>query len=156
MIFLLTQVKIEVLVKYMTQLLIVIGSESDKKFINEGLEYLGKSNINYEVMVSSTHREPLKTSESILKALENSNIKVIISGAATATGLPGIVAGYLKDTRIAIFGVRFIKEPGPGIIEDASFNLSSMPSGVPLAYTGYNEKGFLHACMLAKRAVEQT
>lgn len=137
----------------MVHLIIMIGSESDKIFLRKGLEYLEGKRIKYKVVVSSTHREPQKTSARINKLLKEKGLKVIIGGAATATGLPGVIAGYLKETHISIFGVRFTKEPGQSIIEDATFNLSSMPSGVPLAYTGYNEKGFLHACLLAERTI---
>ena len=127
----------------------MIGSSSDEKFIRDGLRLLKKCQVRYEIIVSSTHREPQKTSEKIIKALRKNNLKVVIGGAASATGLPGVIAGYLKDKSIPIFGVRFTKNPGQSIIEDATFNLSSMPTGVPLAYTGFNEKGFFHACMLA-------
>ncbi len=137
----------------MVHLIIVVGSSSDEPFLSGGLEYLNERGVKYEVIISSTHREPQKTSTKILELLENKNLKVIIGGAASATGLPGIIAGYLKETNIPIFGVRFTKEPGQSLIEDATFNLSSMPSGVPLAYTGFNEKGFLHACMLATRII---
>lgn len=137
----------------MTHLLIMIGSSNDEIFLRDGLEYLKKKKIKYDLIISSTHREPQKTSAEIIKSLENKNLKVIIAGAASATGLPGVIAGYLKETSITIFGVRFTKNPGQSIIEDATFNLSSMPSGVPLAYTGFNEKGFLHACMLAARII---
>jgi 5-(carboxyamino)imidazole ribonucleotide mutase len=138
----------------MVHLLIMVGSSSDEPFLRDGLEYLKRQHIKYEVIISSTHREPQKTSARILKSLENKNLKVIIGGAATATGLPGVIAGYLKETTIPIFGVRFTNDPGQCLIEDATFNLSSMPSGVPLAYTGFNEKGFLHACMLAARIIK--
>ena len=137
----------------MVHLIIMVGSASDEPFLRSGLEYLKGQNIKHEVIVCSTHREPQKTSAKIIESLENKNLKVIIGGAATATGLPGVTAGYLKETHIPIFGVRFTKEPGQSLIEDATFNLSSMPSGVPLAYTGFNEKGFLHACMLASRII---
>jgi phosphoribosylaminoimidazole carboxylase PurE protein len=132
----------------MPEILILIGSKNDEKFLVEGLDYLKKHGITHEVIVASVHRTPRESHAIIEKQLESKQLKVIIGGAATATGLPGIVAGYAE---IPVFGVRFSKEPGPGLIEDATFNLSSMPKDVPLAYTGYNEKGFLHACALAAR-----
>ncbi len=137
----------------MVHLIIMVGSTSDEPFLRKGLEYLNEQDVKYEVIVSSAHREPQKTGAKVITLLENKNLKVIIGGAATATGLPGIIAGYLKEMYIPIFGVRFTKEPGQSIIEDATFNLSSMPSGIPLAYTGYNEKGFFHACILATRII---
>lgn len=136
------------------KLLLMIASESDKVFIKTGLEFLKQQKIPCLTVISSVHRNPVGTNSLITRALKKNELKVIIAGAGTATGLPGVVAGYLAETKIPIFGVRFSKEPGPNIIEDATFNLSSMPSGVPLAYTGYNEKGFLHACMLAVRIIK--
>jgi 5-(carboxyamino)imidazole ribonucleotide mutase len=139
----------------MAGMLIFIGSKNDSVFLKEGLKFLATQQVKYKVFISSVHREPKKTGERIIGLLKNKKLKVIIGGAATATGLPGFIAGYLQETNILIFGVRFTKDPGQCIIEDATFNLSSMPSGVPLAYAGFNEKGFLHACMLAVRALKQ-
>ncbi|HLM84529.1 MAG TPA: AIR carboxylase family protein [Candidatus Bathyarchaeia archaeon] len=140
----------------MVNLLIMIASQNDEPFLRDGVGYLKKNNIAYEIVIGSTHREPEATSVKIVAGLKRRDLKVVISGAATATGLPGIIAGYLIDTNIPIYGVRFTKEPGQSIIEDASFSLSSMPEGVPLAYTGYNEKGVLHACMLAARIIKES
>jgi len=132
---------------------ILIGSQNDKAFLDQGLNYLDEQGIKYAVIVTSTHRNPDLVRKKINNISLDQNIRVIIAGAATATGLPGIVAGYLEynSNKITVLGVRFSKQPGPNIIEDSTFNLSSMPSGVPLAYTGFNEKGFLHACMLASK-----
>ncbi|MFC1640441.1 AIR carboxylase family protein [Patescibacteria group bacterium] len=135
----------------MIDTLIMVGSESDEAFLHEGLKYLQVNQVSHEVIITSTHRKPRETAEKIVDVMRNEGFRVAICGAATATGLPGVIAGYLRETNIPIFGVRFTKEPGQSIIEDATFNLSSMPSGVPLAYTGYNEKGFMNACVLAAR-----
>ena len=128
---------------------ILIGSENDKSFLNEGLEYLEDHKIPNKVIVSSVHRNPEQIEQIIKVTLNEGKNRFVICGAATATGLPGVVAGHLRDRDIVVLGVRFTKMPGQNIIEDATFNLSSMPKGVPFAYTGYNEKGFLHACMMA-------
>ncbi|MCX6744859.1 MAG: AIR carboxylase family protein [Candidatus Parcubacteria bacterium] len=138
----------------MSKLLIMIASKNDEVFLQPGIKFLKEQGIDHEIHNSSTHRDPSGTNAMIVGALTKMTCKVIIAGAATATGLPGVIAGYLLKTNIPVFGVRFSKEPGPNIIEDATFNLSSMPSGVPLAYTGFNEKGFLHACILAARIIK--
>ena len=131
---------------------ILIASENDRPFIEEGLKHLREKSIKHDVIVGSTHREPEETAEKIKRVIEMQPA-VIIAGAATATGLPGVCAGHLLNTNIPIIGVRFSKNPGTDIIEDASFNLSGMPKEVPLLYAGYNEKGFLHACMMAVRII---
>ena len=135
-------------------LLVMVASKSDLPFLEEGTGFLEKQDIAFEIVVGSCHREPKKTERKIASRLKNGNLRVVIAGAATATGLPGFFAGHLLGTNIPIYGVRFILNPGQNIIEDATFNTSSMPSGVPLAYTGFNEKGFLHACMLAVRHIK--
>ena len=126
---------------------IFIGSENDKQFLIEGLDYLKSQNIDNEIIISSVHRDPAMMPK-IVEGIKKRKDKVIIAGAASATGLPGVLSGYLLDTNTVVLGVRFSKESGPNIIEDATFNLSSMPKNVPLSYIGYNEKGFLHACMI--------
>lgn len=135
---------------------IFIGSKNDKKFLSEGLKYLKIHKVSYQIIVASTHREPKETGEKIISTLSILKPKVIIAGAATATGLPGVIAGYLINSNVLIFGLRFTKNPGQFILEDAAFNLSAMPKGAPLTYTGFNEKGFLHACILATRILKQT
>lgn len=87
----------------------------------------------------------------MLRENDTKGLTSIIACAATMTGLPGVIAGAVKDKNISVFGVRTTKMPGPAIIEDASSAISSMPEGVPLAYCGFNQKGFLHACMIAAK-----
>lgn len=135
----------------MSLLPILIGSRSDTKFLEEGLNFLREKGVVHCVYILSVHREP-NTAVSEIKKVLKRNSEAVIVGAAT--GLPGVVAGYFQNKDIPIFGVRFSASHGPAIIEDATFNLSAMPKGVPLAYCGYNEKGFLHACMMAAKLVE--
>ena len=127
---------------------IFIGSESDRVHLSAGLEFLRKNNLEFEVLVISCHREPEMLPE-VISILRNKNPRLVIAGAATATGLPGVIAGYLRKEKVVVLGVRFIAKPSAGIMEDASFLLSSMPRGVPLTYCGFNEKGFLFACEIA-------
>lgn len=134
----------------MINVLIFIGSESDRVYLKKGLDFLRSKNISYDITVISCHREPEKAPE-VVRLIRQNKPSVIIAGAATATGLPGVLAGYLRQDKTVVLGVRFTPNPSAGTIEDASFHLSAMPSGVPLAYCGYNEKGFLFACQLAEK-----
>jgi phosphoribosylcarboxyaminoimidazole (NCAIR) mutase len=97
------------------------------------------------------HRKPRHAHRAILKTLRNNDVRVFVAGAHSATGLPGVIAGYITEACLntLVLGVRFTKEPRLSIMEDAAFGVSSMPRGVPLAYTGFNNTGFLHACMLS-------
>ena len=88
----------------MANLLIMIASQNDEPFLRDGVDYLKKNDVGYEIVIGSTHRDPEGTSAKIIACLKRRDLKVIIGGAATATGLPGIIAGYLKDTNIPIYG----------------------------------------------------
>lgn len=119
--------------------------------MKEGLAFLHSASIVPEITIASVHRGPQHAQRAILAALHDTDVRVIIAGAHSATGLPGVIAGYVIEgcPNILVFGVRFTKEPQLSIMEDAAFGISSMPRGVPLAYTGFNNTGFLHACMLS-------
>jgi 5-(carboxyamino)imidazole ribonucleotide mutase len=137
----------------MALLPILIGSRSDQKFLEEGLIFLKNRGIGNYVYICSVHRDPREAVCRIEEAIDRKP-EVIIAGAATATGLPGMVAGFAQNRKFPVLGVRFSHQPGAALLEDASFNLSAMPKGVPLAYCGYNQKGFLHACMLAAKLIK--
>ena len=131
-------------------LYILIGSENDKIFLAAGLDYLTQQKVKHEVVVVSCHREPENVPAKI-EMIRKSGARAVIAGAATATGLPGVIAGYLRKEKVVVLGVRFSNKPTAGMIEDASFSFSAMPSGVPMTYCGFNEKGFTNACQLAWR-----
>lgn len=135
-------------------LYIFIASEKDERFLGLGLEFLETKSVEYKTITGSTHLQFYPTKTKIEGVLQRKP-KVLIAGAATATGLPGIIAGMAISVDTVVLGVRFIENPGPKIIEDATFNLSSQPTGAPLAYCGFNEKGFLHACMMAVKILRQ-
>lgn len=135
-------------------LYIFVGSTNDKKFLTLGDNYLFEENISHNTVYTSVHREPNETKRKLDYIFSKKNLSenVLIAGAATATGLPGYIAGYCfeKELNITVLGVRFTKTPSQILIdEDRAFGLSSMPSGPSLAYAGFNEQGFLNACKLA-------
>lgn len=132
---------------------IFLGSENDRQFTEEGLLVLGQACVESRVHVGSVHRTPCAALDTIRRVLEDPKLRVIIAGSRNATGLAGVVAGVVTEMQrnAVVLGVRFEKNPGQHIIEDASFGLSLVPSGVPLAYMGFNTIGFIHACMYAKR-----
>ncbi len=83
-------------------------------------------------------------------------LNMLIACAATMTGLPGVAAGIKAVNGPIVLGVRMSKSPQGDYNENGSASLSAMPSGVPLAYCGYNEKGFLHPCMLAETILRRS
>ncbi len=135
---------------------ILIGSWSDEVLLKEGLCYLEKNKVLYCVEKLSVHRTPVEAAILIPKILSILNVRAAIGVAATATGLPGIMASYVvaMKLRVQVFGVRASKYYNLPSQEDREFNLSAMPQGQPLAYAGYNNKGFLHACMMAQKIMK--
>lgn len=137
---------------------ILIGSKNDEVFLKEGLIYLKENSVPHHVAVASTHRDPESARSAIFMVTGGTSVKVAIAVAATATGLPGILAAYAQKERLIepliVIGVRASKNPAGDLNEDASFALSAMPGRVPLLYAGYNNKGFLHACMMAHKILE--
>ncbi|PLX27243.1 hypothetical protein C0583_04375 [Candidatus Parcubacteria bacterium] len=133
----------------MNEIYILVSSENDKVFLNKGLDFLRNHHIEPHIVVSSIHRTPGESTEKI-ECYVAKNHGVIIAGATTATGLPGIVAGYTQHTKTIVLGVRFSKKTKGDYNEDGSFCVSAMPEGIPLAFCGYNDVGFFHACVMAK------
>ena len=141
--------------KTLKALQIFVGSENDKPLLEEGLAFLNTWGIGYDVTVASVHRGPVAAMGMLRPVAENADVQVIIGGACSATGLPGMIAGIVAElqTNALVLGVGFSKNQNPGIIGDATFALSPMPRGVPLAYCGNNNTGFLHAYMMAVRVI---
>ncbi len=132
-------------------LYIFIASEKDEKFLGPGLEFLEKEGVGSEIITGSVHLQRKKTTKKIKETLQNNNPRVVIAGAATATGLPGGVEAVIRELKLntIVLGIGFEENPGPPVIQDTAFRLSAQPTGAALAYCGYNEKGFEQACRMA-------
>jgi len=125
------------------QVLIVIGSESDREVMNKAAEVLSDFGIGFEMVVSSAHRNPEKTRK-LAKEAERKGIKVIISGAGMAAHLPGVIAAH---TKLPVIGVPLFSLPLKGM--DSFFSILQMPSGVPVATMSVGSAGAKNAGILA-------
>lgn len=114
----------------MADVLIVVGSESDKPRIEPAFEILAKAGVTYEFHVSSAHRQPDQTAELIKQARKN-GFKVIIAGAGLSAALPGFAASL---TDLPVIGVPFAVGPLNGL--DALLATVQVPPGVPVATVG--------------------
>jgi 5-(carboxyamino)imidazole ribonucleotide mutase len=110
--------------------LILVGSESDKPRIEPALGILSKAGVSYEFHVSSAHRQPDQTAERIKQARKN-GFKVIIAGAGLSAALPGFAASL---TDLPVIGVPFAVGPLNGL--DALLATVQLPPGVPVATVG--------------------
>jgi 5-(carboxyamino)imidazole ribonucleotide mutase len=110
-----------------TQVLILMGSESDWPIMKEAYEILKRFEIGVHAEVASAHRTPEKTKDLAENARAN-GIRVIIAGAGAAAHLPGVVAAF---TDLPVIGVPIASTPLAGT--DALYAIVQMPKGIPVA-----------------------
>ena len=123
----------------MADVLIVVGSESDKPRIEPAFEILTKAGVTYEFHASSAHRQPEQTGE-LIKNAKSKGVKVVIAGAGLSAALPGFAASM---TDLPVIGVPFAVGPLNGL--DALLATVQVPPGVPVATVGVdNAKNAAH------------
>ena len=87
----------------MPDVLILVGSESDKPRIEPAFEILTKAGFSYEFHASSAHRQPEQTAD-LVKNARKKGFKVVIAGAGLSAALPGFAASL---TDLPVIGVPF-------------------------------------------------
>ncbi len=123
----------------MADVLILVGSETDKPRIEPAFEILAKAGVSYECHVSSAHRQPDQTTR-LVSGARGQGFKVIIAGAGLSAALPGFAAS-LSD--LPVIGVPFAVGPLNGL--DALLATAQLPAGVPVACVGIdNAKNAAH------------
>jgi phosphoribosylaminoimidazole carboxylase PurE protein len=119
--------------------LIVVGSESDRPRIEPAIAVLTAAGVSHEVHVSSAHRQPDQTA-ALVKSARDQGFKVIIAGAGLSAALPGYAASL---TDLPVIGVPFAVGPLNGL--DALLATVQVPPGVPVATVGVdNAKNAAH------------
>jgi len=129
-----------------TDVLILVGSESDKPRIEPAFEVLSKAGVSYEFHVSSAHRQPDQTAD-LVKGARKKGFKVVIAGAGLSAALPGFVASV---TDLPVIGVPFAVGPLNGL--DALLATAQVPGGVPVACVGIDNAQ--NAALLAVRILK--
>ncbi|HYX81716.1 MAG TPA: AIR carboxylase family protein [Gemmatimonadales bacterium] len=123
----------------MADVLIIVGSESDKSRIEPAFEVLSKAGFSYEFHASSAHRQPEQTSK-LVSGARGQGFKVVIAGAGLSAALPGFCASL---TDLPVIGVPFAVGPLNGL--DALLATVQVPPGVPVATVGIdNAKNAAH------------
>lgn len=123
----------------MTDVAIIMGSESDRHIAEDTIEKLEDNNIEYDVQVISAHRKP----EELEKYLRNSDADIFIAIAGLSAALPGVIA---SRTSKVVIGVPVSSKLG-GL--DALLSTIQMPEGVPVASVGIDNG--VNAALLAIR-----
>ncbi|PYP06779.1 MAG: 5-(carboxyamino)imidazole ribonucleotide mutase [Gemmatimonadetes bacterium] len=127
----------------MADVLIIVGSESDKPRIEPAFEVLSKAGVSYEFHVSSAHRQPEQTGD-LVKTARKKGFRVVIAGAGLSAALPGFAASV---TDLPVIGVPFAVGPLNGL--DALLATAQVPGGVPVACVGIDNAK--NAALLAIR-----
>jgi len=122
---------------------VVMGSVSDLPIMEEAIKILEELKISFEVVVTSAHRLPEKTSLYALNA-SSRGIEVIIAGAGHAAHLAGIIAAH---SLLPVIGVPIDSSSLNGI--DALLSTVQMPPGIPVAAMAIGRSGAKNAALFA-------
>ena len=127
----------------MSDVAIIMGSDSDWPILEDAAKILDQLEISYTVDVISAHRMPLEMVEFAQTAISK-GYKVIIAGAGGAAHLPGMVASI---TSLPVIGVPVALKNLDGM--DSLLSIVQMPAGVPVATVGIGNAK--NAALLAAR-----
>ena len=114
----------------MSDVSIIMGSDSDWPVMEEAAKVLDAFAISYTAEVLSAHRMPLEMVK-FAQAAKANGFKVIIAGAGGAAHLPGMVASL---TTLPVIGVPVPLKNLDGM--DSLLSIVQMPAGIPVATVG--------------------
>ena len=127
----------------MSDIAIIMGSDSDWPIMEEAAKVLDKFSISYSAQVLSAHRMPVEMVE-FAKNAQSAGYKVIIAGAGGAAHLPGMVASL---TTLPVIGVPVSLKNLDGM--DSLLSIVQMPAGIPVATVAIDNAA--NAAILAAR-----
>ncbi|MGA2781455.1 MAG: 5-(carboxyamino)imidazole ribonucleotide mutase [Smithella sp.] len=124
---------------------VVMGSDSDLSIMTEATKVLEEFGIGYELVLTSAHRTPLRTTK-FASSAAGRGIKVIIVGAGAAAHLAGVIA---SQTILPVIGIPIDATSLHGL--DALLSTVQMPGGVPVASMAIGKAGAKNAALFAAR-----
>lgn len=130
----------------MKKVLVVMGSDSDLKVMENCVKRLKSFAIESEVRICSAHRTPA-VAEKLAKNARKNGFGVIIAAAGKAAHLGGVLAAY---TTLPVIGVPMGTSVMGGM--DSLLSIVQMPKGIPVASVaidGADNAAILAAQMLA-------
>ena len=131
----------------MKDILVLIGSESDKDSVQPAVELMNEKKISFDLKVYSAHRN-LEELQKFLRENEDS-YRLIIAAAGLSAALPGVVASISTKP---VIGVPLVAGALSGI--DALLSILQLPKGIPVATMGIGKQGVLNAVHLAERILK--
>jgi len=129
----------------MSDVAIIMGSDSDWPVMEEAAKALESFGITFTAEVVSAHRMPEEMVE-FAKTAAAKGYKVIIAGAGGAAHLPGMVASL---TTLPVIGVPVSLKNLEGM--DSLLSIVQMPAGIPVATVGIDNAK--NAGLLAARII---
>ena len=127
----------------MTDIAIVMGSNTDFSTMQYASHILNELDIGHEIKILSVHRAPERVFR-FASGAKDSGLKVIIAGAGGAAHLPGMIASL---TTIPVLGVPVKSEFLDGL--DSMLSILQMPKGVPVATFTVGKAGARNAALMA-------
>ena len=127
----------------MSDVAIIMGSDSDWPTMEEAAKVLEEFGISYTADVVSAHRMPLEMVE-FSQTAHSKGYKVIIAGAGGAAHLLGMIA---SQTIVPVLGVPVPSKYMRG--EDSLLSIVQMPKGIPVATFAIGEAGAANAALTA-------
>jgi phosphoribosylaminoimidazole carboxylase PurE protein len=124
---------------------VVMGSDSDLPIMTEATKVLGEFGIGHELILTSAHRTPQRTTK-FASSAAGRGIKVIIVGAGAAAHLAGVIA---SQTTLPVIGVPINATALNGL--DALLSTVQMPGGIPVATMAIGKAGAKNAALFAAR-----
>jgi len=124
--------------------LVVIGSMSDKEYALKAVEILTTMGIKAKVEIASAHRTPDRV-KTIIEMAEKEGVYAFIAIAGLSALLPSLIAAY---TTKPVIGVP-VKRALDGL--DSLLSIVQTPPGVPVACVGIDNA--VNAALLAAEIV---
>ena len=124
---------------------VVMGSDSDLPIMIETTKVLEEFGIGHELILTSAHRTPQRTTKFAALA-DGRGVKVIIVGAGAAAHLAGVIA---SQTILPVIGVPIDATSLHGL--DALLSTVQMPGGIPVATMAIGKAGAKNAALFAVR-----
>lgn len=129
------------------QVLILIGSESDRATMEKTVKTLDEFGISSQLEVASAHRTPAKVVQMVRDG-EKIGVKVFVAAAGMAAHLAGAVAA---NTTRPVIGVPLSGSALNGM--DSLLATVQMPKGVPVATVAIGDHGAINAGFLAAQII---
>ncbi|WP_020675352.1 5-(carboxyamino)imidazole ribonucleotide mutase [Geopsychrobacter electrodiphilus] len=126
---------------------ILMGSDNDYDIMVETGRALKQFDIPFEMIVSSAHRTPERTTTFVRQAKTN-GIKVLIAGAGAAAHLAGAIAA---ETTLPVVAVPIDATAMRGL--DALLAMVQMPAGIPVATMAIGKAGARNAGIFAAQII---